>query len=149
MDQILTALGGLLLKALPTFLLVVLVHFYLKRMFYRPLDKVLEERYRATEGARKLAQESMEAAVRKTAEYEAAIRDARGEIYREQEEVRKQWRREHAASLEEARRNAEAQVGHAKADLAAGVEEARRTLEAESETLAGRIVESILRRRIH
>jgi F-type H+-transporting ATPase subunit b len=149
MDQILNALGGLLLKALPTFLLVLLVHFYLKQMFYRPLDKVLDERYRATEGARELAQESMETAARKTAEYEAAIRDARGELYREQEEVRKQWRREHAAAVEEARRDAEAQVGRAKADLAAGVEEARRTLEAESETLAGRIVESILRRRIH
>lgn len=149
MEQILNALGGLLLKALPTFLLVWLVHFYLKRMFYRPLDKVLEERHRATEGARKLAQQTLEAAARRTAEYEAAIRDARGDIYREQEEVRQQWRREHAAAVEEARRNAEARVGQAKADLAAAVAEARRTLEADSEALAGRIVESVLRRRIH
>lgn len=137
------------MKALPTFLLVWLVHFYLKRMFYRPLDRVLEERYRATEGARKLAQESMEAAARKASEYEAALRDARSEIYREQDEVRKRWRRELAAAVEEARRNAEAKVGQAKADLAAGAEEARRALEAESDALAGRIVESILRRRVH
>lgn len=149
MDQILHALGGLLLRALPTFLLVLLLHFYLKRVFYRPLEKVLDERYKATEGARKLAQDSMEAAARKAAEYESAIRDARGEIYREQEETRKEWRREHAAAVEEARRSAQVQLGQAKAELAAGVAEARRTLEAGSEALAGRIADSILRGRVH
>ena len=149
MDQILHALGGLLLRALPTFLLVLLLHFYLKRVFYRPLEKVLDERYKATEGARKLAHDSMEAAARKAAECESAIRDARGEIYREQEEAREKWRQEHAAAVEEARRGAKAQVGQAKAELAGGVAEARRTLEAEGEALAGRIADSILRGRVH
>jgi F-type H+-transporting ATPase subunit b len=48
MDAILNALGGLLLKALPTFFLVLLLHFYLKLVFYRPLEKVLSARHQAT-----------------------------------------------------------------------------------------------------
>ena len=63
------ALGGILLRAVPTFLLVVLLHFYLKSMFFKPLAKVLQARYEATEGARKLAEQSLEQAAAKTAKY--------------------------------------------------------------------------------
>ena len=55
MDATLHALGEILLKAVPTVLLVVVLHFYLKYVFFKPLKKVLEERYNATEGARKLS----------------------------------------------------------------------------------------------
>ena len=43
MDATLLALGGILLKAVPTFLLVILLNFYLKAMFFKPLEKVLRE----------------------------------------------------------------------------------------------------------
>ena len=76
MDATLLALGGILLKAVPTFLLVILLNFYLKAVFFKPLEKVLRQRYEATEGARKLAAESMERAAARTAEYEAAMRAA-------------------------------------------------------------------------
>ena len=49
----LQALGGILLRAVPTFLLVILLHFYLKSIFFKPLENVLRKRYDATEGARK------------------------------------------------------------------------------------------------
>jgi len=54
----------------PTFLLVIFLHFYLKSMFFNPLEKVLKQRYEATEGSRKLAAESLERAAAKTADYE-------------------------------------------------------------------------------
>src|SRR5450759_4247310 len=44
MDQTLHALGVLFLKALPTFILVLLLHFYLKRMFFAPLQRALKRR---------------------------------------------------------------------------------------------------------
>src|ERR1035437_5121817 len=50
MEATLHALGGILLKAVPTFLLLVLLHFYLKGVFFKPLQKVLRQRYEATEG---------------------------------------------------------------------------------------------------
>ena len=72
MEETLRALGEILLKAVPTFVLVFLLYLYLSRMFFRPLEEVLKKRYEATEGARKLADESLAKAAAKTAEYEAA-----------------------------------------------------------------------------
>ena len=147
MDAILTALGGLLLQALPTFLLVLVLHFYLKFVFFRPLDKVLASRRMADEGARQQAQASLEAASRKSAEYEAAVRAARGEIYREQEETRRQWRAQHAVAVEESRRSASELVKQARAELANEAARASTSLKGESERLAGEIAEAVLRGR--
>ena len=69
MDSILRDLGGILLRAVPTFLLVIFLHFYLKSVFFGPIQRILQKRYEATEGARKLADESLARAAQKTAEY--------------------------------------------------------------------------------
>ena len=83
MDETLRQLGGILLRAVPTFLLVVLLHFYLKFIFFKPLGRILRQRYDATEGARKLAEASLAKASEKAAEYEAALRAVRAETYKE------------------------------------------------------------------
>ena len=147
MDAILTALGGLLLRALPTFFLVLLLHFYLKRMFFAPLDKVLEERRQATEGARGAAQMSMDLASRKTSKYENAIRAARGDLYKEQEATRREWRLAQEGAIDEYRRSTADRVKQARALLAGEAATATRSLAAETERLAGAIAESILRGR--
>ena len=90
MGAILHQLGELLLNAVPTFILVVILNFYLKSVFFKPLEKVLKQRYEATGGARKLAEESTERAAKKTAVYEAAVRAARSEAYRVQEQLQRQ-----------------------------------------------------------
>lgn len=146
MDVILHQLGQLLLKAVPTFILVVLLQFYLKRVFFRPLEKVLQQRYEATEGARKAAEESLERASAKAAEYEAAMRAARMEVYQAQEQFHKQLQEREAAQLAEGRKRAEAAIQAAKAEIAQDVERARQSLAGESEALANQIAESILRR---
>lgn len=145
MDVILQQLGVLLLKAIPTFVLVLLLHYYLKFVFFKPLEKVLERRYEATEGARKLAELSMKDAEAKTAQYEAAIRAARSEIYQAQEQVHKQLQEHEAAELAAARQQAEEVIQQAKAALAKDVEAAKAGLAAESESLANQIVASIIR----
>ena len=146
MEATLHALGGILLKAVPTFLLLVLLHFYLKGIFFKPLQKVLRQRYEATEGARKLAAESLERAAAKTAEYQTAMRAARGEIYQAQEQLHKRLQDGEFAELTAARRRAEAAVEEAKARLASDVEAAKAGLARDSELLANQIAESILRR---
>jgi F-type H+-transporting ATPase subunit b len=147
MDDTLRALGGILLKAVPTFLLVVLLHFYLKKIFFQPMEKVLRRRYEATEGARKLAEQSMARAAAKTAEYEAAIRTARSELYQAQEKLYKQLQESEAAQLAAARQSAEAVVRAADEQLARDVEEAKLSLARDSEMLAVEIAESILKLR--
>jgi len=148
MDVILQQLGGILLRALPTFFLVLLLHFYLKHAFFRPLERVLQKRYEATEGARKLAEASLEKASAKAAEYEAAIRAARMEIYQDQERFRRKMQEERSAALQKSRASAESAVKQAKTELAADVDQARQALGRESEALANQIAASILGRKV-
>lgn len=147
MDQTLHALGVLFLKALPTFILVLLLHFYLKRMFFAPLQRALKAREEATEGARKLADQALATAERRAAEYDAALRAARAELVREQEQKRNQWRAESATAAGEARQSAHAAVKQARLEIAAEADTARQTLAAESQSLADDIARSILERR--
>ncbi|MGO4886039.1 MAG: ATP synthase F0 subunit B [Bryobacteraceae bacterium] len=135
-----------MLRAIPTFLLVYFLHFYLKYIFFKPLAKVLAERYDATEGARKRAAESLEKAAAKTAEYEAALRAARVEVYQQQEQLHRRLQEEEAAQIHAAREQAEAAVRDAKAKLAAEIEQAKTDLAAESDALASQIADTILDR---
>ena len=144
MDEVLRSLGGLLLKAIPTFLLIVLLHLYLKRMFFRPMARVIEERYQATEGARKAAEERLAKAAGKAAEYEASLRAARGEIYREQEELRQSLRQDQARAIAEARQSAGAGAKEASRQLAVELEAARQSLALQTESLASQIADSAL-----
>ncbi len=147
MDSTLQALGGILLRAVPTFLFVVFLHFYLKGIFFKPLERVRRKRYEATEGARKRAQESMERAAARTAEYEAALRTAKAAVYQAQEKLHRELLEKQAAELEAGRRRADATVEEARAALAQDVEAAKAGLARESELLANQIAESILGRR--
>jgi F-type H+-transporting ATPase subunit b len=146
MDATLHALGGILLKALPTFFLILALHFYLKYTFFRPLERVLRQRYEASEGARISAEAALQKASEKAGEYEAAVRSARAEIYRGQEQSHRQLEDERTAALREARERSEALVSAEKSRLEAEVEDAKRSLAAESEALADRIASVILSR---
>jgi len=147
MEATLRQLGGLLLNALPTFILVIILHYYLKFMFFKPMEKTLNERYAATEGARKLAAESLQRAERKTAEYEAALRAERAKIYQETEQHHKRLQEEENAARLAERNAAEQQIREAKEELARELEAAKATLAATSDLLAGEIADSILRGR--
>jgi F0F1-type ATP synthase membrane subunit b/b' len=139
------ALGGILLRAVPTFLLVIALNYYLKSVFFKPLEKVLHLRHEATEGARKTAEESLARAEAKTAQYEAAIREAANSIYQAQEKSHKDMQDREAAVVAQARHASEAAVKQAKADLAADVAAAKTALAGEADAMANRIADSILR----
>jgi F-type H+-transporting ATPase subunit b len=147
MDKIIHQLGELLLTALPTFLLIFFLNYYLKFVFFKPLEKTLKQRYDATEGARKLAEESMHRADAKTAEYEATLRAARSEIYQAQEQAYKELQERIAAQVAETRAQSDAAIKRARAEFAAEVETAKAGLAEDSEALANQIAESILRGR--
>lgn len=147
MDAILHSLGGLLLKALPTFLLFLLIHFYLKAVFFRPMEKVLQQRYDATEGARLAAETSLAKAAEKAAQYEAALTKARTEVYGEIETMRQALQEERAVLIRQARASADETVRQAKADLEAQAAVLRRQLESEADALADEIVYTVLSRR--
>jgi F-type H+-transporting ATPase subunit b len=147
MDKIFHQLGELLLTALPTFLLLIFLTYYLKLMFFAPLEKVLKQRYEATEGARKLAEQSLQRAAAKTAEYEATLRAARSEIYKAQEQAYKEMQERVSAQIAGARSQSDAAIREAKRQLAEEVEAAKALLKNDSDGLANQIADSILRRR--
>jgi F-type H+-transporting ATPase subunit b len=147
MESMLSAVGEIVLNALPTLFLLILLHFYLKRVLFQPLEKAVDARRAATEGIRKLAAESLEYAEKKAAEYEEALRHTRNELYKEQETARQAWRARQAEAIAEMRKKSEAMVREARAEISAEAVAARDALRTESECLAEQIVASLLRRR--
>jgi F-type H+-transporting ATPase subunit b len=147
MEQTLQALGGILLKSTVTIVLLILLHFYLKAVLFQPLDRVIKERRKLTEGARELAEASLAAATRKAEEYEAKLREARAAVYRQQEEIRKQWLEEQAKQVAAARERSEGIVKGAREALALDSAAARTTLQESSATVADQIVATVLGRR--
>ena len=137
--------GAILLRAVPTFLIVIFLFFYLRGMFFRPLEKVLAERRAATDGARKQAKLSIEHAEEKVAQYEAQLRAARTEVFAKVEAERKQWADAQAAQIATAREKARAQVLDARVQIGKDAEAARASLGSQAETLAAQITASVLK----
>ena len=147
MDATLHRLGELLIQAIPTVICFILLTFYLKHVFFKPLAKILDERKRATEGVRELAQRAFEAAEKKNAEFEHALHLARAQLHQEHEALRRQWTEEQAALVAQARAEADRQIAEAKQQVAREVELARAELEARADSLSQKIVDVLLQRR--
>jgi F-type H+-transporting ATPase subunit b len=147
MDATLHQLADLLIEAIPTILFFILLTVFLKRFYFKPIARVLEERRRATEGARELARQAFEAADQKTSEFERALQLARNQIHQENEAMRREWEKEQAELLAGARAEAEARVQQARTAIAAESERARKDLDAQVETLSGQIIMAVSRRR--
>ncbi len=146
MEKTLHDLAALFLKAIPTVCLLVLVYFYLKAMLFGPLEKVLKQREELTEGARKIAEQSLAAAEGKEQEYQEKLREARAEVYRAQEETRRRWLEAQAAQVAQARTRAEALVRTAREQIAGEAVTAREYLIGSSSELADEIAAAVLAR---
>jgi F-type H+-transporting ATPase subunit b len=146
MESTLNALGGLLLKAIPTLLLLIVVHFYLKWMFFRPMADVLAKRRAATEGNQEAAEAMRARALEQTAAIEAQLRKAREEIYQEQEEARRRWLTEQGEQLEAARTQSRDLIHQSKSQLDAEAAEAKKQLGATADALAEQITNTLLDR---
>jgi F0F1-type ATP synthase membrane subunit b/b' len=144
MEATLHALSRIILFGLPTSLLVILLCIYLKAMYFKPFQRMLAERYEATEGARKAAEETLARANAKAAEFDAALQRARQEIYSEQEQYLKKLHDQQAAETDAARRAAENRLKQAREELAAEAAAARASLAAQSDLLASQIADAIL-----
>jgi len=144
MDETLHALGRIVFYGLPTSALVIILAIYLKAIYFKPFEKMLAERYEATEGARKTAEQSLAHANAKAAEFDAALQGARHDIYAEQEKYLKKLHEQQAVETEAARRAAEEQINQARKELADEAAVARESLKEQSDRLASQIVEAIL-----
>jgi F0F1-type ATP synthase membrane subunit b/b' len=148
MDKILHEVGGIVLNGVPTFFLVLILAVCVKYLYLKPLEKVLAERYRLTEGARKSAEDSLKSADSKIAEYEEALTKARGEIYQEQAEFLRKVNEEQAEQVKKVRADAEHRISTAKLAISEEARLATEGLESQSDTLAAQIADAVLSRRV-
>jgi F-type H+-transporting ATPase subunit b len=146
MDPTLKALTELLLRAVPTIFFLVLLTVYLKYVFFRPLERILEKRHQQTEGLRKLAEKTLAAADHKSSEFERLLAAAKTELYREQEAQRQRWLAEQRRTLAEARRQAEVRIEEARRELAVESERATTEMAAQARDLARQMIATVLRR---
>src|SRR5580698_3570710 len=139
MEKTLHDLGGIILNGLPTFFLVLILAFFVKFLYLKPLDKILAERFRLTEGARKAAEDSLKNADARIAEYQQALNKARSDIYLEQAAFLQKLREEQAELAKAVRVESDTRVAEIKLSIAKEADDARSSLEAQADTLAGQI----------
>jgi F0F1-type ATP synthase membrane subunit b/b' len=144
MSQTLNDLGGIILSGLPTFFLVIVLAFFVRYLYLDPLEKVLDERFRLTEGARKAAEDSLKNADTKIAEYQEALNRARTEIYLEQAAYLQKLHAEQSELASSARLESDARVAEIKLSIAKEAEAATESLGTQSEALAAQIADAIL-----
>ena len=140
----LTALGHILLDAIPTFLLFWILYFFIDRIFSRPLQQTLQKRKESTEGLRQTAEKRLQSAEQKATEYQQALRTGMAEIYRQQEQERQKALEQRAESVRQARQHAAERIAHAKQELQREAVEAERILREQSEQMAGWITRAVL-----
>ena len=126
---------------------VLLLTFVLNRLLFKPLLRVMEERQRAITSARELAERSAHEARRAAAEFDRKTGEARAELYRQMDEMRRTALDERAAIMDRTRAEAESEIVAASAKLQAEAEEARRRLSTDAEALGAAVAERILGRK--
>jgi len=144
MQLIVHQLGELFLQAAPTVLIILLFYFILRAVFFKPLLAAMAERDALTVGAQKASEAAQAATAEKVKQYQEALKQARGQVYAEQEAARKKLLEERAAQIKEARTRAAGEVTAAKERVAAELAAARRDVETTVAQLSAEIARRVL-----
>ena len=134
----------LFFQVVPIVLILLVFYAVLRVLFFKPLLKVIAEREARTIGAQKAAEAAQAGAGEKTKQYQDALKQARGEVYVEQEAARKKLLDERAAQLKDARAKAASVVSAAKERIATETKAAKGELEASVTTLAAVVARRVL-----
>lgn len=126
---------------------VLLLTVLLDRLLFKPVLRVLAAREQAIRSARDLAERSATEARQASDEFERRTAEARSDLYRQMDEMRRAAMAERAEIMASTRAGAEAEIAAASARLGVEVEEARRRLDADADALGAAVAERILGRR--
>ena len=144
MAQTLRQLGELLLGAIPTVVLLLALYGLYHVLVHKPLEAVLAERRKRTQGAVEQARADIAVAAARATEYETRLREARLAVFKALDNRRKQALDARAAAVAQARERAQQQIAQAKAQMQQDIEAARATLAADSDRIASQIIRTIL-----
>jgi F-type H+-transporting ATPase subunit b len=137
------SLDGSIIAAIIIFLTVVIA---LNHLLLRPLVRVQVEREARTTGTITQANEQLQHYTELFDQYEAAIRNARAEGYRIQEQARSEALRKRNIMLELARDRAEQLMNESRDSIRNQVHAAKTQLGQEAQEIARAITATVLRR---
>jgi F-type H+-transporting ATPase subunit b len=125
---------------------VLVLTFVVNRLLIKPLTRTIEARQQAIDSARALAERAAADARTATEQFEQKTAAARGEVYRQMDEMRRVANDERTQLLEATRAEAAAALAEATAKLQADTEQARAQLRGDAETLGADAANRILGR---
>jgi len=134
----------LFFQVVPIVLILLVFYAVLRVLFFNPLLKVMAEREARTIGAKKAAEAAQNDATEKAKQHQDALKQARTEIYLEQEAARKRVLDERAAQLKEARAKTATVISAAKERIVSEVLAARREIEASITPFAALVARRVL-----
>ena len=134
-----------LILVLVLFLIFVVV---LNKILFKPISGVLNERHNLTVGAADEARAVTRRYQMRIADYEARIREARAESYRQAEIQRAAALERRRQLIEQVKQQAAQQIEEAKTNIRRQVAEARAALEIESRQIAAGIARMLLGRTV-
>jgi F-type H+-transporting ATPase subunit b len=137
------SLDASVIWAIIIFLLLIVA---LNQFLFKPLQKVLAERESRTSGLVSEAQAKMSHQMDLFNKYQATIKNARMEAYRQQEQVRSEALKKRAEVLASARTAGEQMIQNSRASILSQVEAAKGQLDLEAKELAQGIASTILGR---
>jgi F-type H+-transporting ATPase subunit b len=126
---------------------VLLLTAALNRLLLRPMTRVMEERDGAIRSARELAEASQAKAQAASEEFDARTRAARGDVYRQMEEKRREALERRARVVAETRSEVERTITDAKHRVQAQALAAREQLDRDADAIATTIVDRVLGRK--
>jgi F-type H+-transporting ATPase subunit b len=144
MDVLLRQLEALALGAIPTLILFIVLVLAYRVILFGPLMKVRAERRERTAGAIERSRMAIAAADARSQEYEAKLRAARAEIFKQREHRLQQRNAERESALAAARLSAQQRVNAAQQALEAQAAEAKKQIEGSAAQLAAQVVAAIL-----
>ena len=126
---------------------VLILAFSLNTLIFRPILAVIKKREDAVASARALAERATDEARRATEEFERKTAEARADVYRQMDEMRRSALEERTALIDATRTEAERALAEARAKLDADVQVARARLDADADAIAADAAARILGRR--
>lgn len=149
----LAAEGGFTIFPDPLWVTVLIVLFLLlvaplQQLLFKPMVRMLDERRARIQGARERASTLSEQADEVFGRYQQAVEGARREAEQGRRETLDGARRDQTQVMNEARADAEAQVGRARREVAEALEQARGQLRGEAEGLAREAASRLLGRSV-
>jgi F-type H+-transporting ATPase subunit b len=143
-DELLRQVGNLILGSVPTMIIFLILVLSYRFVLYGPLVRVLAQRREMTAGAVERAHAAIAAADAKSQEYEARLRAARAEIFRNREQRIQQWNAEREKALAGARLAAHERIATERKVIEDAAATARKQIESTVDQLAGQILQAIL-----